>query len=178
MSDRAPPLSAVGQRWDSETELLGGNAELRGEVIGGDGAERGRTDCLHRPGHIGQPRAPCIGQRHEHDAAAMVKGTAYTLAMPPRRTPQKYQPLTAYLADLPTDRVTLTLAAIEQIIGAPLPRSAQARHWWANTSSWSWSRAWLTAGWSVAIADMRHGVETVTFARQPAGTDHQPFGSR
>ena len=44
--------------------------------------------------------------------------------MPPRPGPRKYDPLTAYLADLPTDEATLTFAEIEQLVGAPLPPSA------------------------------------------------------
>lgn len=44
----------------------------------------------------------------------------------------KYDPLARYLATYPGDRVTLTLAEIEAIVGAPLPPGARQRKWWQN----------------------------------------------
>jgi hypothetical protein len=46
--------------------------------------------------------------------------------------PRKYEPLTRFLATLAVDEVTLTLAEIEQIIGAPLPASARQPAYWSN----------------------------------------------
>ncbi len=94
-----------------------------------------------------------------------------------RPSPSKYQPLGAYLAELDTDEVTLTLAEIEASIGQVLPDSARGRVWWANTLDRPSARAWLTAGWLVATTELRTGAETVTFARHPAGPDQQPFGA-
>ncbi len=46
--------------------------------------------------------------------------------------PRKYRPLTEYLAALSVYEVTLTLAEIEQLLGTPLPVSAQLAHVWSD----------------------------------------------
>jgi hypothetical protein len=80
--------------------------------------------------------------------------------------PRKYVPLTAYLAARPVDEVTLTLAEVEQIIGAPLPVSARQRNYWTNSRQGLFRvRPWLAAGWCVTTAAMRVLPPTVTFAR-------------
>ncbi len=95
----------------------------------------------------------------------------------PRSGPRKYDPLAVYLAGLSEDRVTLTLAEIEQILGQALPRTAGTRHWWVNTAQMRQAQARLSAGWIVRECALRTASRTVTFARQPAETTHQPFGS-
>jgi hypothetical protein len=84
--------------------------------------------------------------------------------MPGSIGPRKYAPLTAYLAARPVDEVTL--AEIEQIIGAPLPKSASQASFWTNRrKGLSEDRPWVAAGWRVAGVAMRTAAPTVTFAR-------------
>jgi len=85
-----------------------------------------------------------------------------------RTTPRKYEPLRRYLAEYPGDRVTLTLAEIEAIVGAPLPVSARTRAFWANTRSQrpAQLQAWWSAGWRVAGTRLRQATPAVTFARR------------
>ena len=89
----------------------------------------------------------------------------------PRPGPSKYEPLRAYLASLPPDitELTLALAEIEAIIGAPLPAGARAHDFWANHRDAFWSapqmRAWRAAGWYVAARSLRRLPPSVTFAR-------------
>ena len=88
--------------------------------------------------------------------------------MPRQIGPRKYAPLTAYLAARPVDEVTLTLAEIEQIIGAPLPVSARQPNYWVNSRRGLFGvRPWVQAGWRMARTDLRRAEPAVTFARAP-----------
>jgi hypothetical protein len=88
-----------------------------------------------------------------------------------RYGPPKYQPLSAYLAALAADEVTLTLGEIEAILGTALPPSARASKFWANVSAGVHrsvqAQAWRRAGWRVARPDLRGGTPAVTFQRLP-----------
>jgi len=70
-------------------------------------------------------------------------------------------------------RVTLTFAAIEALIGRPLPATARAarrhRPWWRGQGNapHAWY-GWQRVGWWVETVDL--ATETVTFARPP-GTE-------
>ncbi len=89
--------------------------------------------------------------------------------MPPRPgAPRKYQPLVDYLTAHPDDRVTLTLPAIEAIIGKPLPAGARRRDWWQSHSYRSLCALVQAAGWRVVLDGFwgRHPV--VTFVRDRA----------
>ena len=88
--------------------------------------------------------------------------------------PSKYDALVRYLAAQSGDRVVLTLAEIETIIGAPLPSAAWARGWWVNSRRASQAWVWRDAGWSVASATVRTREPVVTFARDIA--DGTPAG--
>jgi hypothetical protein len=86
----------------------------------------------------------------------------------PERGPRKYDPLTRYLADLTADEVTLTFAEIEQIVGAPLPRTAWGPAFWSNGREGVFRvRPWVRAGWRVARAHLRSESPAVTFRRLP-----------
>ena len=77
--------------------------------------------------------------------------------------PRKYQPLVDYLAGQPAAimSVSLTLAEIEALIGAPLPQTVATRIWWHNSRPhWRLVRA---AGWRVAGVDFPS--RRVTFVR-------------
>ena len=89
--------------------------------------------------------------------------------MPRRGESPKYQPLADYLAAQPAavTSLTLTVAEIEVIIGAPLLVSARARQWWTNLWSESQSRAWREAGWRVTGRAFRATPPTITFGRLP-----------
>ena len=69
-------------------------------------------------------------------------------------------------------RVTLTFAAIEALIGRPLPATARAlrghRSWWGGQANLphAWY-GWQRGGWTIETVE--RAAETVTFAR-PEGT--------
>jgi hypothetical protein len=83
----------------------------------------------------------------------------------PTGQPPKYEPLRRYLVAQAGDTVTLTLPAIEGIIGAPLPPSARTARRWGNSRNEALATAWLDAGWRVARKNFRLAVPTVTFVR-------------
>jgi hypothetical protein len=78
----------------------------------------------------------------------------------------KYIRLAAYLAGQPAsvDRMTLTLAEIEEVVGAKLPSNARFPSWWRNDDRKMHSRAWLAAGWEVEA--MRAQDSEVVFLRR------------
>ena len=74
----------------------------------------------------------------------------------------KYIRLAAFLAGQPADseRIVLSLPAIEEIVGETLPHNARFPSWWRNDKRKMHSRAWLTAGWRVGqMAGERAEVE-------------------
>lgn len=85
-----------------------------------------------------------------------------------RTAPWKYEPLRRYLAEYPGDRVTLTLAELEAIIGAPLPVSARRAGWWANVRGQQpmQMQAWWSAGRWVAGTMLKATAPSVTFVRR------------
>ena len=83
--------------------------------------------------------------------------------------PSKYDPLASYLAGQPDERVTLTLAAIEAIIGVPLPAGARRRDWWQITPGRTALRpAILAAGWRIVLDGFWGREPVVTFVRDGA----------
>jgi hypothetical protein len=97
------------------------------------------------------------------------------------RIGSKYVPLTAYLRAQPPEvsSVTLMLAEVEVIIGAPLPRSAvtAGRSWWTNAPVQPQAQAWRSAGWTVASLWRGGGpppLWTVTFTRVVSDTITPP----
>ena len=69
--------------------------------------------------------------------------------------PSKYEPLELHLMALPaaTSELTLTFKQIDDILGAPLPRSAYVhREWWSNQTDVDarpQARAWTKARFAV-----------------------------
>lgn len=89
------------------------------------------------------------------------------LAEAPDSRQSRYAPLALLLQSLPAeqDKVEMTFAQIEQLIGGDLPKiSRMHRSWWANNStSHVQSLQWLGAGWRVSSVNMSR--ERVTFTR-------------
>ena len=85
-----------------------------------------------------------------------------------RRRKRSYITLAAHLAAQPpeTDRVELSMAEIEEVIGESLPPHAAFPFWWNNEGLSEHSRAWLSSGWRVELMDSR--TRRVTFARSNA----------
>lgn len=87
-----------------------------------------------------------------------------------------YGPLGAQLTTLAAggeSRIVLTFAAVETILGRPLPTTARHRHgygeWWRGSGGerlHAWY-GWQRAGWWVEAVDL--AAETVTFARRGPG---------
>lgn len=68
----------------------------------------------------------------------------------------KYQPLTGFLRGRSMDRVTMTFAEIEKVLGFKLPSSAyEYPAWWANDTGKSHvqARAWISAGYETEQVD-------------------------
>jgi hypothetical protein len=77
----------------------------------------------------------------------------------------KYEPLTEHLRRLDRDRIEMTFAQIQDVIGTKLPSSAKLyRAWWSNNPSNSvMTTAWRDAGFRSEQVDMNAG--TVVFSR-------------
>ena len=74
----------------------------------------------------------------------------------------KYQPLQNYLINLKQDTWTASFSAIEGIINARLPQSANLHPaWWANQENGSQSQAWVTVGWATSEPNFKN--KTITF---------------
>ena len=80
-------------------------------------------------------------------------------------TTSKYYPLQEYLRQAGGNEISLTFAAIEQILGASLPATARSqRAWWSNRSSGAvQANAWMLAGYHAEGVDIAN--ERVTFRR-------------
>ena len=98
----------------------------------------------------------------------------------------KYESLGQFLKSRREDRVPMTFAEIERVIGAPLPPSAHKhRPWWSNNGNNSaLTRVWLDAGYKSEQVDMAgqklvfRRVEAVQKAPAVApGTRHPMFGA-
>ena len=89
--------------------------------------------------------------------------------------PAKYAPLTRYLTAQSGDRVALTLAEIEAIVGVPLPAGARRRDWWTSTPGRSAVRpAVWAAGWQIVLDGFWGRTPVVTFVR--GGSSDPPAG--
>lgn len=78
---------------------------------------------------------------------------------------EKYVPLREFLENHDRSVVTLSFREIEDMIGGPLPQGArESVEWWSITKRQRvQDYAWLSAGWSVHLADRNR--ELVIFAR-------------
>ena len=81
------------------------------------------------------------------------------------RVSPAYWPLYDYLVAQTGDRLTLPLAEVEAIIGAPLPARARGRQWWVNAHASLQGRAWLEAGWQARLETVWGRAPVVTFVR-------------
>ena len=78
----------------------------------------------------------------------------------------KYDPLAKHLSEQDTDSVTMSFAAINDLIGGTLPKSAfDYRPWWANRydGNDAQNAGWQSVGWATQDVDMKRRM--VTFAR-------------
>ncbi len=84
-----------------------------------------------------------------------------------QRRSLKYIRLAAFLAGQPgsVERLELTVAEIEDLVGDTLPSSARFPSWWRNDERRMHSRAWLTAGWEVD--ESSSGPRGIVFTRKP-----------
>lgn len=94
----------------------------------------------------------------------------------------KYEPLTAFLASVPGEEVSMTFGEIERVIGRPLPASKQHAAWWSNNPSNNvMTRAWLDAGFRTERVDPAR--ERLVFRRSrrvasPGRNDAPTFSQR
>lgn len=94
----------------------------------------------------------------------------------------KYDALGGYLKRQGRDRVTMTFAEIEKVIGAKLPASAHKhRPWWGNNSkNHVNAKVWLDAGFESEQVDMPARKLVFRRVRKPtaAGAAAQPAGEK
>lgn len=80
----------------------------------------------------------------------------------------KYEPLGQFLKRQKRDRVPMTFAEIERILGARLPASKKSRSFWSNNPDNNvMTKAWLEAGFVTSEIESEAG--TLVFTRQPRG---------
>jgi hypothetical protein len=102
----------------------------------------------------------------------------------------KYDPLKEFLRGQRANRVELTFAEIERIVGFKLPRSSRDyRAWWSNNPTNSvMTKAWLDAGFESEQVDMEgrkltfrrvHELEPAASGsvRRPADGTHPLIGA-
>ena len=67
----------------------------------------------------------------------------------------KYAPLGEYLRNQRTDRVPMTFAEIESVVGTKLPQSRRYPAWWSN-NPWNnvMTQVWLDAGFKTEDVDV------------------------
>jgi hypothetical protein len=83
---------------------------------------------------------------------------------PPAPPGAGYAPLGEWLSAFDGRQVSTTFVELERLLARPLPASARThRAWWANNDRSPQARAWLGAGWRVAVVDRDAG--RVTFTR-------------
>jgi hypothetical protein len=79
---------------------------------------------------------------------------------------KKYSALSHHLSEVNADTAELTFSEVEEIIGGPLPGSANRHNaWWANEKdgTHSWAHLWRAAGWLRDQVDFERRI--VTFRR-------------
>jgi hypothetical protein len=94
----------------------------------------------------------------------------------------KYAPLTKHLQAQSADRVPMTFAELEQVLGFPLPPSSRKhRAWWANDPHGHVNaKAWRAAGYradSVDLADARLEFVRLNEVDKPGLKDHPLWGA-
>lgn len=67
--------------------------------------------------------------------------------------PSKYDPLRLHLADRPAGEFSMRFEEIEEVLGFPLPKSAERAQWWANVTGGSHphSQSWQGAGYDAFL---------------------------
>ncbi len=102
----------------------------------------------------------------------------------PRSTVSKPSGLTGYLKFRGgfTDRVKLSFARLDGILGDNLPMQAyKSEEWWSNNPSSVHARAWLDAGWNVESVDLKEGqvvfrrVKVLAVKHRTRGEELKPF---
>ena len=81
----------------------------------------------------------------------------------------KYQQLGQYLSSQSAERLPMTFAEIERVVGTKLPPSAyRHRPWWSNNPSNSvMTRVWIDAGYRTEQVDMEG--RKLVFKREASG---------
>jgi hypothetical protein len=70
----------------------------------------------------------------------------------------KYEPLRQFLRKHHRERVAMTFAEIEKVVGSKLPASKQHRAWWSNNPDNNvMTREWLEAGYETESVDIAGG---------------------
>jgi hypothetical protein len=86
----------------------------------------------------------------------------------------KYEKLAEYLARLDEDKVNLTFADIEDILGEPLPDAANKRAWWANSTTNNHAvNGWMNSGWETANVNMK--ARSLDFIKQDLNMVQSPM---
>jgi hypothetical protein len=86
----------------------------------------------------------------------------------------KYEPLRRYLESRPTERVPMTFAEIEKVLGFRLPESQRYPAWWSNNPTNNvMTNEWLAAGYKTEQVDIE-GRKLVFRRTKPAPKHEDP----
>ena len=86
----------------------------------------------------------------------------------------KYLPIADFLGAQEKGRVRLGFSDVENILGAPLPKSAaEYQAWWANDPGHSQAKAWMEAGWQTENLNLSG--QTVEFVRAARRSQPTPL---
>jgi len=167
--------------WDNFRDIFGLDPEPLRRIL--DGVRKTRNKLAHFRGEITdkqreqlrycaglltrhQPRTPVPAAMMAEVAAGIPNDAALEpVAISPVGAPpptqlrtSRYESLTQYLTQQPSDRrlLRLTFEQVEKFLGEPLPESARNhRAWWSNDSNGHTQAShWLGAGWQVLSLDM------------------------
>ena len=90
-----------------------------------------------------------------------------------RGDPGEYRPLYKYLRDRYADRVVLTFAEIEDLLGFPLPETARLQEWWDRTAPVA-NQSPQSVAWTLAsrTATVNLVARRVLFERETPADTH------
>jgi hypothetical protein len=81
----------------------------------------------------------------------------------------RYDPLRAFLEGQQAERIPMSFAELEDVLGAPLPRSKRYPAWWSNNPSNNpMTKVWLEAGFVTEQVNPEAGRLAFRRARPPS----------
>jgi len=90
----------------------------------------------------------------------------------------RYDPLKTFLERQPAELVPVSFGEIEDVLGAPLPKSKRYPAWWSNNPSNNpMTKVWLEAGFVTERVNPEAGRLTFRRVRSRAAAEGSPAGA-